>query len=107
MRRLAALALIPLIAAAQAPPPAKPRTPPEILAASPKSDWRAIPADDLMVIELKDGRKIVIQLAPEFAPVHVANIKALAKAGYWQGAAIYRVHQQGAQPRHDREVGFS
>lgn len=92
MRRLAALALIPLIAAAQAPPPAKPRTPPEILAASPKSDWRAIPADDLMVIELKDGRKIVIQLAPEFAPVHVANIKALAKAGYWQGAAIYRVH---------------
>ena len=93
MRRLAALALIPLIAAAQAPtPPAKPKTPGEILAAAAKSEWREIPADDLMVIELKDGRKVVIQLAPDFAPVHVANIKALAKAGYWQGAAIYRVH---------------
>jgi peptidylprolyl isomerase len=33
----------------------------------------------------------VVQLAPLFAPVHVANIKALAKSGYWQGAAIYRV----------------
>ena len=92
MRRLAALALIPLIAAAQAPSPAKPKTPGEILAAAPRADWREIAADDLLVIKLKDGRDVVIQLAPEFAPVHVANIKALARAGYWQGAAIYRVH---------------
>ena len=33
----------------------------------------------------------MIQLAPEFAPVHVANIRALAKGGWWSGAAIYRV----------------
>ena len=91
MRRLAALVLIPLIAA-QAPVPAKPKTPGEILAQAPKGDWREIAADDLLVIELKDGRKVVIQLAPTFAPIHVANIKALAKSGYWQGAAIYRVH---------------
>ncbi|MCL6741736.1 peptidylprolyl isomerase [Sphingomonas sp. RB56-2] len=92
MRRLAALALVPLIAAAEAPTPAKPQTPGEILAAAPQSDWRPIAADDLLVVEFKDGKKVVIQLAPEFAPVHVANIKALAKAGYWQGAALYRVH---------------
>ena len=35
--------------------------------------------------------RAVIQLAPEFAPVHVANIRALAKGGWWSGAAIYRV----------------
>jgi peptidylprolyl isomerase len=34
---------------------------------------------------------VVIQLAPAFAPVHAANIRALARADYWQGAAIYRV----------------
>ena len=34
---------------------------------------------------------MVVQLAPAFAPVHVANIQKLARAGYWQGAAIYRV----------------
>ena len=34
---------------------------------------------------------MVIQLAPAFAPVHVANIKALARGKYWDGATIYRV----------------
>jgi len=33
----------------------------------------------------------VVQLAPAFAPVHVANIKALARGGYWNGATIYRL----------------
>jgi peptidylprolyl isomerase len=34
---------------------------------------------------------VVVQLAPAFAPVHVANIKALARGSYWNGATIYRV----------------
>jgi peptidylprolyl isomerase len=92
MRRLAALALLPLIAAAQAPtPPAKPKTPSEIVAAAPKADWREIAAEDLLVFDLGSGRKVVMQLAPDFAPVHVANIRALAKGGWWDGAKIYRV----------------
>jgi peptidylprolyl isomerase len=33
----------------------------------------------------------VVQLAPAFAPVHVANIKALANGNYWDGATVYRV----------------
>jgi peptidylprolyl isomerase len=89
MRRLTALALIPLLAA-QAPAP-KPKTPNEIVAAAPKADWREIAAEDLLVFELQGGRKVVMQLAPEFAPVHVANIRALAKGGWWDGAKIYRV----------------
>ena len=32
-----------------------------------------------------------MQLAPDFAPVHVANIRALARGGWWNGATIYRV----------------
>ena len=91
MRRLAALALLPLIAAAQAPTPSKPKTPGEIVAAAPKADWREIAAEDLLVFELQGGRKVVMQLAPEFAPIHVANIRALAKGGWWDGSAIYRV----------------
>src|SRR5687768_521122 len=89
MRRLTVLALIPLLAA-QAPAP-KPKTPSEIVAAAPKADWREIAAEDLLVFELQGGRKVVMQLAPEFAPVHVANIRALAKGGWWDGAKIYRV----------------
>ena len=78
-----------LVAAAPAPP--KYATPTSVVAASKPGEWRAIPADDLMVIDLKTGRRIVVQLAPLFAPVHVANIRALARSGYWRQSAIYRV----------------
>ena len=88
MRPLVTFAALALIAAA---PPPKFATPTSVIAESKPAEWQAIPADDLMVIDLKDGRRVVVQLAPLFAPVHVANIRALAQSGYWQGAAIYRV----------------
>src|SRR5205085_6038787 len=66
-------------------------TPSDIVAAAPANAWKAIPADDLLVLDLAKGGRIVIQLAPAFAPVHVANIKALARGGYWNGATIYRL----------------
>lgn len=88
MRALLLLSSALLIAAA---PPAKPKTPSEIVAASPASAWRDVAPDDLLVIDLRNGGRIIIQLAPQFAPVHVANIRALAKGGWWSGSSIYRV----------------
>ena len=73
-----------------AAPPAK-LTPNDIVAKSPASAWKAIPPDDLLVMDLASGGRVVIQLAPQFAPVHVANIQALARGKYWDGATIYRV----------------
>ena len=85
------LLLIPMLAfTAQAPAP-KPATPTEIVASAPAEAWKTIPAEDLLVMDLKDGGRVVIQLAPDFAPVHVANIRALARANWWADAAIYRV----------------
>nr|MBA2466872.1 peptidylprolyl isomerase [Sphingomonas sp.] len=83
------LLLAAALQAAATPP--KPLTPNDIIAKAPRAAWRTIPADDLLVVELKTGGRIVIQLAPEFAPVHVANIRALARGQWWDGAAIYRV----------------
>lgn len=88
MRALLVLAGAVFVIAAS---PAKRVTPTEIVAAAPPAAWRAIPADDLLVMDLKDGGRVVVQLAPAFAPVHVANIRNLATAGYWEGATIYRV----------------
>jgi peptidylprolyl isomerase len=65
--------------------------PSEVIAGSTASDWQEIPADNLMVMELGDGGRVAIQLAPEFAPVHVANMRAFARGGWWNGATIYRV----------------
>jgi peptidylprolyl isomerase len=74
-----------------AAPPKKPLTPNDVIAAAPASAWKAIPADDLMLVDFKNGGRVVVQLAPAFAPVHVANIKALARANYWDGATVYRL----------------
>ncbi|MFL6784933.1 MAG: peptidylprolyl isomerase [Sphingomicrobium sp.] len=74
-----------------AAPARKLLTPNDIVSSAPASAWKTIPADDLMVLDLANGGRVVIQLAPDFAPVHVANIKALAKSGYWNGATVYRV----------------
>lgn len=86
-----ALLPLPLLILASGAPAQKPATPSEIVAAAPAAAWRAIPAEDMAVMTLKNGAKVVIQLAPQFAPVHVANIRALARARWWDGAAIYRV----------------
>jgi peptidylprolyl isomerase len=45
--------------------------------------------ENTIYLELEKGR-VVIELAPEFAPKHVANVKALVREGYFDGLAILR-----------------
>jgi peptidylprolyl isomerase len=70
-----------------------PETPPltmaEVLAAAPDGDWRAPEPEDTVYFELESGR-VVMELAPAFAPGHVRNIRALVRAGYFDGAFIVR-----------------
>ena len=73
---------------AEAPKP-KPPSMAEILAASKPADWRALAPENTLYLELPAGR-VVIELAPEFAPHHVANVKALAREHYYDGLAIVR-----------------
>ena len=99
MHRIAtilALALLAGTAAAQTgawrPRPVTDATEPsEVVARSAASDWREIAPENLLVMDLADGGRVVIELAPEFAPVHVANIRRLARGNWWANAAIYRV----------------
>jgi peptidylprolyl isomerase len=74
-----------------AAPATKLLTPNDLVARAPASAWKTISADDLLVMDLAKGGRVVIQLAPAFAPIHVANIKALARGDYWNGATIYRL----------------
>jgi peptidylprolyl isomerase len=61
----------------------------EVLAASSPADWRPVDPENTLYVELPAGR-VVIELAPAFAPLHVVNIKILARAGYFNGLAIIR-----------------
>jgi peptidylprolyl isomerase len=62
----------------------------EVLAASSPEDWRALDPRKTLYMELDTGR-VVIELAPEFAPRHVENIRALVEGKYFDGLAITRV----------------
>jgi len=89
MRSLFLLAAAALLVGAA--PAKKPLTPTDVVTAAPPGAWKTISSDDLLVLDLRSGGRVVVQLAPEFAPVHVANIQALARGKYWDGATIYRV----------------
>ncbi len=69
---------------------AKPVTVDDLLAGAPAADWRTPNAEDTLYLELPHGR-VVIELATAVVPQHAANIKALARAHYFDGLAIIRV----------------
>lgn len=70
-------------------PPTAPPTMADVLAASGPGDWRVPDPENTLYLELASGR-VVIELAPAFAPRHAANIRQLAKQGYYDGLAIIR-----------------
>jgi len=82
-------ALVPALASADAPEKKTYRSAKEIIDAAPASAWRDLDPANTLYMQLPSGR-VVIELAPGFAPGHVANIKALAQGGFWDGTSIYR-----------------
>jgi peptidylprolyl isomerase len=72
------------------PPANKSLTTAEILAAAKPEDWRALDPEKTLYLELASGR-VIIELATDFAPLHAANVKALAREHYYDGLAIMRV----------------
>ena len=71
--------------------PAKARSMQAIIDASQPSDWRTLDPANTVYLELdRAGGPVVIELAPAFAPAHVANIRTLAHEGYWNGLSVNR-----------------
>jgi peptidylprolyl isomerase len=87
---LSAVVLLCAPAFAADPPPAKPATTADILAATKAEDWRKLDPADTLYVDLAGGR-VVIELSRHYAPLHVAAIKKFAASGYWEGLAINRV----------------
>jgi peptidylprolyl isomerase len=107
MRPFAAFAAVSLLAAGTAfaqpgrwqPRPVTGATEPaEVIAQSTAADWRPVDPENLLVMDLADGGRVIIELAPAFAPVHVANMRRFARAGWWNAATIYRVQDNYVAP---------
>lgn len=88
----------------------------KILAQSQPSEWQRPDPENLLVMRLPSGR-IVMELDPAYAPLHVANIKTLVRERYFDGLAIVRVQDnfvvqwddpeadEGGDPRKVRPLG--
>jgi len=88
---------------------AKPVTVADLLANSPAQDWRSPDPSNTLYVDMPSGR-VIIELAPQVAPLHVANITMLARAHYFDGLAVLRVQDnyvvQWADPAHQRPIPF-
>lgn len=97
-----------LTAAARPAVTPKPRTMADVLAASTPADWRPLDPESTLYVELRGGR-VVVELASQFAPKHVANIRTLARERYFDGLAIVRAQDnyvvQWGDPDGKRPLG--
>ena len=82
------------------PAPAKPAAAKPTLAHAAKpspamtmADWRELDPENALVIDTTKGR-VIVELLPEAAPLHVQRIKELARAGLYDGLVFFRVIDQ-------------
>jgi len=68
----------------------KPPTTTQVMESATPSDWRQPDPANTLYMELPGGR-VIIELAPRFAPLHVANIKQLVAERFFDGLAVTRV----------------
>ena len=103
MKRTTALLVLSALCAL----PALAKTPAEILKDSPAADWRPLDPDNTLVMDV-GGHPVILELAPRFAPKHVANIRTLAHEGYFDNLAVVRVQDnfvtQWGDPNEDNEA---
>ena len=64
----------------------------DLVKASAPEDWRPLDAENTLYLELPSGR-VVMELAPQFSPLHAANIKALVREGFFDGTGVMRVQE--------------
>jgi cyclophilin family peptidyl-prolyl cis-trans isomerase len=82
----------------------------EILKATSAADWREPMPENTLYFELASGR-VVMELAPEFAPLHAVSIRKLVRNGYFDGLAVIRVQDNfvaqigDANEKQERSLG--
>ncbi|MEM8771199.1 MAG: peptidylprolyl isomerase [Pseudomonadota bacterium] len=79
----------------------------EILQNAGADAWRALDQEDLLYIELDRGL-VIIELSPSLARAHGAQMRALAREGFYDGLSFYRVIEgfvaQGGDLLETREI---
>ncbi|MGH6824349.1 peptidylprolyl isomerase [Methyloceanibacter sp.] len=61
-----------------------------VACATPRPSFAADPLDNVLLLDLKDGR-VTILLRPDLAPKHVERVKKLTREGFYDGIVFHRV----------------
>jgi cyclophilin family peptidyl-prolyl cis-trans isomerase len=88
----------------------------DVVAASKPEEWRALDPENTLYMDFPVvngvGGRVIIEMAPEFSPNHVGNVKALSREGYFVNGGVTRVQDnfvtqwaQAADPPRDPKVG--
>ncbi|MCC2956640.1 peptidylprolyl isomerase [Massilia sp. IC2-477] len=81
----------------------------DVVKASKPADWRALDPENTLYMDLPTGR-VVIELAPAFAPNTAANIRALVRENYFDGLFIIRSQEsfvvQWGDPDEEKPKAF-
>ena len=72
-------------AAEPAPAPAAPRT------YQPVNFDATQDLENILLLDLSNGKRVAIRLMPDWAPNHVERIKTLTRAGFYDGVKFHRV----------------
>lgn len=112
------VAVCPLAACQSAEPPIPPQppgltpSPADVIAASKPSEWRVLDPENTLYMDFPGKGRVIIEMAPEFSPNHVANVKALSREGFFVNGAVTRVQDnfvsqwaQAAAPARPPKVG--
>jgi len=80
------LAAVPALAKKAPPPPPAPPALSVVVDANPAND-----PENVLVLDLSNGGRVMIRLVPAWAPAHVERIKSLTKEGFYNGVIFHRV----------------
>src|SRR3954468_15843423 len=86
-----------------------PKPTPTPAAAAAVTPTPPVTPDNVWVLELSTGGRVLIQLRPDKAPNHVQRIKTLTRSGFYNGLTFHRVIDgfmaQGGDPKGTGEGG--
>lgn len=88
---------------------ASPKVAKKVVVTSPKAIKKVVVAHPKVEILMKDGKSMILELYPEFAPATVKNFLKLVNAGFYNGLKFHRIMKgfmiQGGDPKGDGTGG--